>query len=320
MRISKNPVLEISNSLSMFRKAVDEIVEDFDRQGAIDHASILKHKGEWTTEYMQKCLNEAKMKNLNRLRPRYQQARKKVTDDCGFHLSVLKRRFDQHFISGCRPEYVTKIEAYKTMSVIPSKREIQLLADDASSYSEKQILKAFLLDLGKSQVQTDDQGNLDRSKQPLIDLTDYERYGLDTVNIDDAYKILDAFRDSVELMIEHYCQQNKDIYPLTGHVSEKDAGNGVTVASDDFIFRATNATSYFDNKADREIRDQIDRLNGIMERKSELTASEKDLLHSLLAPIPSRDLPEAIQTICNADARLASLIEVSSEYRKYIDI
>lgn len=322
MRISKSPVSEISVSLSTFKQAVNELEEDFDMQDAKDHAEIIKHRGQWTDAYMQEQRDVAKQKNLDRLRPRYQQAQKKVSDDCAFQLSIIKRRFDKYFLTGCRPEYVSKLEAYKTMGVVPSKREIQLLCDEAYSYSEKQILKAYLLDLGKPRIEVrkDDKGkDIEQIFPPLVDMTDYERYGLDAVDFDDAYNKLDEFRDAVEDFIKYYCNGNADIYSLTGNDSIKNIGNGKTVASDSFIFQGSNANRYFEGQKEQMLKDEIDRLNGITERKTELTDAEKNLLHSLFAPLLRSELPTAVKGVWESDARLASLIEMHPEYQKYIN-
>lgn len=319
MMISKNPVSEISVSLSTFRQAVDEILEDFDRQGAIDHASVIKHRGEWTEEFMRKSLDELREKNLNNLRPKYDRARKKASDDCAFYLATLKTRFDQYFTAGVRPEFASKLEAYKTMDVIPSKIEIQLLCDDAVTYAERQILKAYLLRLGESRVTTDENGNIDRSKTPLIDLTDYERYGLDSVDIDSAYEALDLFRDSVVLMLEHYCAGSERIYPLTGHEVERDSGNDTKTLTGEFIFQGVNASSYFDNQKDIEIREQIDKLNGLTMRKHELSASEKELLSTLFDAIPERVKGEAVKSVHDTYPQIGCLLEVSNVYSKYLE-
>lgn len=316
--ITKNPVSEISASLSAFRQAVDEILDDFDMQGAQDHASVIQHKDEWTKEYQQKTLDDLKQKNLDRLRPRYDKARKKASDDCALYLATLKKRFDQYFTAGVRPEFASKLDSYRSMGVIPSKIEIQLLCDDAVTYAERQILKAYLLRLGESRVTTDENGNIDRSKTPLIDLTDYERYGLDSVDIDSAYRALDDFKDSVELMINHYCAGSEELYELTGHIAERDSGNDTKTLTNEFIFQGTNATGYFDAEKDIKIREQIDKLNGLTERKHELSASESELLSTLFDSIPERVLGEVIQSVHAKHPQLGCLIEVSNKYNKYL--
>ena len=269
---------------------------------------------------MQRTLDDKRMKNLERVRPKYQRARDKVTNDCGLYLSSIKRRFDQFFTLGIRPEFASRLETYKSMGVIPAKKEIELLCEDACSFAERQALKAFIVGLGKSPVQMDEQGNpIDISKNPAIDLTDYERYGLDSVDIDSAYRALDDFRDSVELMINHYCNGDKYIYSLTGNDAEYDAGNGKMLPTDAFIFCATNATNFFDSDKDKAIRDNIDRINALTERTTGLTPSESDLLHSLFAPFRPSEMQLAVQNVYEKDPRLASLIEVSEDYRKYIE-
>ena len=322
MRVSKRPVEEIEISLNTFKSKVDEIASNFAMVGASETAKIKEHldKGEWTKEYCQQKIDEAWHENLQRVQANYDKAHEKAKNDCDFYLSMINRKYNQYFNAGVRPEFVSKIEAYKSMGVTPVKRELELMCDEAYSYSEKQIVKAYIMDLGKPRVTKDDKGNIDHSQTYTpVDITDYERYGLDDVDIDATYKALDDFRDSIYLVLDHYCASDVYLYPITGHEAFVDKGNGVKAYSDDFNFYAVNATNFWDNKKDQEIRERIDKLNGLTERKTALTASERDLLNTLLSPfITDSSKRRAVNVIVDADPRLASLIEVS-EYADFID-
>lgn len=329
MRISKNPTTEISIALNTYRQGIDELLVRFNKQGEKDSAEIKKHRdaGEWTDIYTQQMLDEALNKNLNSLRPDYEKLNKKARETCQFYLAMLKRRFDQYFTAGVRPEFAGKIDAYKATGVTPSKKELELLVDDCVSFPERQILKAYIVDLGKPKVsrkqrKTHNDAEFKVDEPSKISLADYERYGLDSVGIDEAYRTLDEYTDSIHLVLNHYCgtPANQYIYALTGNPVTKDLGNGNIVASDKFIFQAVNASNYWDRDKNKVISDEIDRLNELTERKTDLTASERDLLHTLLSPfIVEKDIKKAVQTISDADVRLASLIEVSPEYSKYLD-
>lgn len=347
MRISKNPVNEIEIGMNTFKSRMQNLLVEYQQRAKADNDRIMVHKNDYQPAYLQQLLDEAQQANIQSIQPKYDAYKADAESLVKFYTSMLTRKVDQHYQEKPRPEFVAMIQGYQATGHKMSRKEYKLRLDDCVCFAERQMLKEKFLNDSKAEgvktienpyLKADDKTDTDKSSGGQIINADYESYGFDECSIDEAYEILDHYREMLDLALNHYCCGNEGLYRLTGHNDAdydvpaedqnayvQDAGEGnepsarETIPNMNFAVYGTNAGRFWETDESAKVKEEIDKLNNSCQRRSDLTPYELNILHSIFTDIPKNLLPETVKNVADADPRLATLLELSEEYGKYLD-
>lgn len=342
--IKKDEIREIRAVLNGYRVSVEGFVERYDQTGARDHAEFLKHKSDWTPEYMTKNMQEARQRNLDAIRPDFEKTRKEATDKVAFYLSTLKRKIDHFYLSESDPAVKNRLMGYTDRLYKCSMGELDLMAQNCRSYDDVIAFRLYIDTLRKAGTPKEVDNPYSKSGKKAIDKGKTEQVSWNSerysdilgFSLDKTYKILDDYRELVYDTLHYYNASSKEIFELAidykapeiekadyrlryeGQEEPVEDKPDMNLAAK-YAAYGINADRFWTQNGDDAIEQEINKINSFITDRTALTEKEQKLLNDLMKDVKSYDIPEKVKELASISGELSVLFSMSDKYSQYLE-